>query len=124
MVKHKMMLPPKARGTVTWVAEPGHYTVTDKILEVEFDGEKTEYTMLQVNFFLTMNQKLISRFCFIIFIPISFDNLIIFNSNFDPAFSAVRILLHTCICCIQFKQKWINKMKCKFMNIQSYNNLF
>merc|ERR1712071_389625 len=39
---------PKARGTVTWVAEPGHYTVTDKILEVEFDGEKTEYTMLQV----------------------------------------------------------------------------
>lgn len=42
------MLPPKARGTVTWVAEPGHYTVTDKILEVEFDGEKTEYTMLQV----------------------------------------------------------------------------
>merc|ERR1712127_658770 len=48
MVKHKMMLPPKARGTVTWVAEPGHYTVTDKILEVEFDGEKTEYTMLQV----------------------------------------------------------------------------
>jgi len=48
MVKHKMMLPPKARGTVTWVAEPGHYTVLDKILEVEFDGEKTEYSMLQV----------------------------------------------------------------------------
>lgn len=48
MVKHKMMLPPKARGTVTWIAEPGNYTVTDKILEVEFDGEKTEYTMLQV----------------------------------------------------------------------------
>ena len=48
MVKHKMMLPPKARGTVTWIAEPGNYTVTDKILEVEFDGERTEYTMLQV----------------------------------------------------------------------------
>ena len=39
MVKHKMMLPPRARGTVTWVAAAGHYTVTDKILEMEFDGE-------------------------------------------------------------------------------------
>lgn len=48
MVKHKMMLPPRARGTVTWVAAAGHYTVTDKILEMEFDGEKTSYTMLQV----------------------------------------------------------------------------
>lgn len=48
MVKHKMMLPPKARGTVTWMASPGHYTVTDKILEIEFDGERTSYSMLQV----------------------------------------------------------------------------
>lgn len=48
MVKHKMLLPPKARGTVTWIASPGHYTVTDKILEIEFDGEKTSYSMLQV----------------------------------------------------------------------------
>lgn len=48
MVKHKMMLPPRARGTVTWIASPGHYHVTDKILEVEFDGEKTGYSMLQV----------------------------------------------------------------------------
>jgi len=48
MVKHKMMLPPRARGTVTWIAPPGHYTVTDKILETEFDGERTSYTMLQV----------------------------------------------------------------------------
>jgi V-type H+-transporting ATPase subunit A len=49
MVKHKMMLPPRARGTVTWVASPGHYRVTDKILQIEFDGEKTDYTMLQVS---------------------------------------------------------------------------
>lgn len=48
MVKHKMMLPPRARGTVTWIASPGHYKVTDKVLEVEFDGEKNSYTMLQV----------------------------------------------------------------------------
>ena len=48
MVKHQMMLPPRARGTVTWIASPGHYTVLDKILEIEFDGEKTAYSMLQV----------------------------------------------------------------------------
>jgi V-type H+-transporting ATPase subunit A len=48
MVKHKMMLPPRARGTVTWIAPAGNYTVNDKVLELEFDGEKTSYTMLQV----------------------------------------------------------------------------
>jgi vacuolar-type H+-ATPase catalytic subunit A/Vma1 len=30
------------------MASPGHYRVTDKILQIEFDGEKTDYTMLQV----------------------------------------------------------------------------
>ena len=28
MVNHKIMLPPKALGTVTYVAEPGTYDVT------------------------------------------------------------------------------------------------
>ena len=42
------MLPPKARGTVTYIAPPGNYTVKDKILETEFDGEKSEYTLKQV----------------------------------------------------------------------------
>ena len=42
------MLPPKARGTVTYIAPPGNYTVNDKILETEFDGEKSEYTLKQV----------------------------------------------------------------------------
>ncbi|XP_013399710.1 V-type proton ATPase catalytic subunit A [Lingula anatina] len=48
LIKHKIMLPPKARGTVTWMADPGNYTVNDVILETEFDGEKSQYTMLQV----------------------------------------------------------------------------
>ena len=43
-----MLLPPKARGTVTYLAPPGNYTIKDKILETEFDGEKTEYTLMQV----------------------------------------------------------------------------
>jgi len=48
LIRHKIMLPPKARGTVTYIAPPGNYTVVDKILETEFDGETTEYTLKQV----------------------------------------------------------------------------
>merc|ERR1711976_983880 len=48
IINHKTMLPPKARGTVTYIAPPGNYTVKDKILETEFDGEKTEYTLKQI----------------------------------------------------------------------------
>ncbi|KAF2364460.1 ATPsynthase alpha/beta subunit N-terminal extension [Trinorchestia longiramus] len=48
LINHKILLPPKARGTVTYVAQPGNYTVDDTVLEVEFDGEKHKYTMMQV----------------------------------------------------------------------------
>ncbi|KXX77217.1 V-type proton ATPase catalytic subunit A [Madurella mycetomatis] len=44
---HKIMLPPRARGTITRIADKGSYTVDEKILEVEFDGKKTEYGMMQ-----------------------------------------------------------------------------
>ncbi|KAF6029446.1 hypothetical protein EB796_012246 [Bugula neritina] len=48
MVDHKIMLPPKALGTITYIAEPGSYDVTEKLLEVEFDGEKHSYSMMQI----------------------------------------------------------------------------
>ncbi|XP_050034615.1 V-type proton ATPase catalytic subunit A-like [Dermacentor andersoni] len=48
LVQHKIMLPPKSKGTITYIAEPGNYAVNDKILEIEFDGEKSSYTMMQV----------------------------------------------------------------------------
>lgn len=48
MVKHKLMVPPRARGTVTYIAEAGSFVVTDIILETEFDGEKSKFSMLQV----------------------------------------------------------------------------
>ncbi|CAG2180029.1 unnamed protein product, partial [Oppiella nova] len=48
LIKHKIILPPKAKGTVTFIAEPGNYDLNDVILETEFDGEKSQYTMLQV----------------------------------------------------------------------------
>jgi V-type H+-transporting ATPase subunit A len=45
--KHKIIFPPRGRGTITKVASKGEYTVDEKILEVEFDGKKTEYGMMQ-----------------------------------------------------------------------------
>ncbi|ESP02178.1 hypothetical protein LOTGIDRAFT_185986 [Lottia gigantea] len=48
LIKHKIMLPPKAKGTVTYVAEPGQYDINDVILETEFDGQKSKFSMLQV----------------------------------------------------------------------------
>uniref|UniRef100_A0A224Z3G3 H(+)-transporting two-sector ATPase n=1 Tax=Rhipicephalus zambeziensis TaxID=60191 RepID=A0A224Z3G3_9ACAR len=48
LVQHKIMLPPKSKGTITYIAEPGNYAVDEKILEIEFDGEKSSYTMMQV----------------------------------------------------------------------------
>ncbi|KAH6892316.1 ATP synthase alpha/beta family, nucleotide-binding domain-containing protein [Thelonectria olida] len=44
---HKILLPPRARGTITRIASKGEYTVTDNILELEFDGKKTEFPMMQ-----------------------------------------------------------------------------
>lgn len=44
---HKILLPPRARGTVTKISSKGSYTVDEKILELEFDGKKTEFPMMQ-----------------------------------------------------------------------------
>ncbi|XP_047991424.1 V-type proton ATPase catalytic subunit A [Leguminivora glycinivorella] len=48
LVKHRMIVPPKAKGTVTYIAPAGNYKVTDIVLETEFDGEKKKFSMLQV----------------------------------------------------------------------------
>ena len=48
LIKHHIMLPPKARGAVTYLAPPGNYTVKDVILETEFDGVKSQHTLIQV----------------------------------------------------------------------------
>ncbi|KAL0095468.1 V-type proton ATPase catalytic subunit A [Phycomyces blakesleeanus] len=45
---HNIMLPPKARGTITYIAPKGQYTIQDVVLETEFEGETTEYTMKQL----------------------------------------------------------------------------
>jgi len=48
ITKHKIMLPPKGMGTVTYIAPPGNYTVKDTVLETEFNGTKTQHTLMQV----------------------------------------------------------------------------
>ncbi|CAD6884920.1 unnamed protein product [Tilletia controversa] len=45
---HRIMLGPRAMGTVTYIAEKGAYTVDDVVLETEFNGKKTEHTMKQL----------------------------------------------------------------------------
>jgi vacuolar-type H+-ATPase catalytic subunit A/Vma1 len=42
---HKIMLPPRARGTITRISEKGSYTVDTPVLELEFDGKKSEYSL-------------------------------------------------------------------------------
>ncbi|KAG6105017.1 H(+)-transporting V1 sector ATPase subunit A [Claviceps sp. LM219 group G6] len=44
---HRIIFPPRARGIIKKIAPKGSYTVAEKILEVEFDGKKTEYPMMQ-----------------------------------------------------------------------------
>lgn len=48
LMQHKVLLPPGARGTVTYIAPPGQYTITDPVIEVEFGDAKKEYSMLQL----------------------------------------------------------------------------
>jgi V-type H+-transporting ATPase subunit A len=43
--EHRIMLPPKAKGKITWMAPHGEYTIKEKIVELEFDGKKYEYSM-------------------------------------------------------------------------------
>ncbi|CAK9304422.1 unnamed protein product [Gordionus sp. m RMFG-2023] len=48
LLKHHIMLPPKYQGKVTFVAPQGNYDISDVVLETEFQGEKSKFTMLQV----------------------------------------------------------------------------
>lgn len=40
LMEHKIMLPPSARGNVTFIAPAGSYSIQDKVIEVEFGGVK------------------------------------------------------------------------------------
>ena len=39
------MVPPKGKGRVTYIAPEGNYNITDKVLEVEYEGKTYKYSM-------------------------------------------------------------------------------
>ena len=40
LIEHRIMLPPGARGNVTWLAPAGEYNIDEEVIEVEFGGVK------------------------------------------------------------------------------------
>lgn len=48
LIKHKILVPPRCRGTVTHIAPPGNYDASDVVLELDFEGIKEKLTMVQV----------------------------------------------------------------------------
>uniref|UniRef100_A0A2D4GE42 V-type proton ATPase catalytic subunit A n=1 Tax=Micrurus corallinus TaxID=54390 RepID=A0A2D4GE42_MICCO len=48
LIKHKIMLPPRNRGTITYIAPPGNYDASDVVLELEFEDVKEKFSMVQV----------------------------------------------------------------------------
>ena len=45
--EHRVLIHPDDKGTITWVAEPGEYTVTEPIAKLKVGKEEKELTMLQ-----------------------------------------------------------------------------
>ncbi len=39
-MEHKVLVPPGARGNITWIAPQGDYTIADEVIEIEFAGQK------------------------------------------------------------------------------------
>jgi V-type H+-transporting ATPase subunit A len=46
-MQHKVALPPGAMGKISYIAPAGQYSLQDTVLELEFQGIKKEFTMLQ-----------------------------------------------------------------------------
>ncbi|KAJ3323913.1 hypothetical protein HDV06_000889 [Boothiomyces sp. JEL0866] len=47
LIVHKILVPPRSQGTITFIAVRGNYSLQDTVLEIEFAGTKTKFTMLQ-----------------------------------------------------------------------------
>eukprot|EP00123_Amoebidium_parasiticum_P013390 comp21925_c0_seq1/m.31544 comp21925_c0_seq1/g.31544 ORF comp21925_c0_seq1/g.31544 comp21925_c0_seq1/m.31544 type:complete len:619 (-) comp21925_c0_seq1:218-2074(-) len=45
LVNHRIMVPPRVRGTVTFIAPAGDYDIEEPLLEVEFNGKVSKCTM-------------------------------------------------------------------------------
>lgn len=49
LMEHRIMLPPNARGNITYIAPAGQYGLTEKVIELEFGGVKKVGAELGVN---------------------------------------------------------------------------
>lgn len=47
LIEHHIGVPPGGIGKVTYIAPPGEYSITDNVLELEFQGKKKSFAMLQ-----------------------------------------------------------------------------
>ncbi|XP_057968606.1 V-type proton ATPase catalytic subunit A [Malania oleifera] len=47
LMQHHIALPPDSMGKITYIAPPGQYSLKDTVLELEFQGVKKQFTMLQ-----------------------------------------------------------------------------
>lgn len=48
LMNHPILAPPKARGTITFIAPAGNYTLDDVIMEAEFEGVKSSFRLMQI----------------------------------------------------------------------------
>ncbi|GJQ11858.1 hypothetical protein GpartN1_g3649.t1 [Galdieria partita] len=47
LIDHKIMLPPNQMGKLLYLAPPGDYTLEDTVLEIDFNGQKKKFSMVQ-----------------------------------------------------------------------------
>ena len=47
LIQHRIMVPPNAKGRITFLAPAGNYTIEETTLELELAGEKKKFCMLQ-----------------------------------------------------------------------------
>jgi V-type H+-transporting ATPase subunit A len=46
LIKHRLMVPPRAAGVVTKIARAGSFKAGDSIYSLEFEGKETAYDMV------------------------------------------------------------------------------
>jgi V-type H+-transporting ATPase subunit A len=48
LMTHHIMMHPRGKGVIAYIAPAGDYTLEDVVLETTFQGTKSEHTMMQV----------------------------------------------------------------------------
>ncbi|KAI0987137.1 hypothetical protein GJ496_001713 [Pomphorhynchus laevis] len=48
LLKHKIMMHPNQHGVLSYLAEPGQYSLDEHIFQSEFDGKTTDHSLVQV----------------------------------------------------------------------------